>query len=46
MADETTSIWSDMWEKAKGAFSAMKDWPKTVSFMSGFIIALILKALV
>jgi hypothetical protein len=46
MSDETTSVFSDIWAKAKAAFAAVKDWPKSVSFIAGFVAALVLKAMV
>ena len=43
---ETTSVFSDIWTKVKGAFEAVKAWPKSVSFITGFVSALVLKAMV
>lgn len=46
MADETTSIWSDMWEKAKAVPAMVAAWPKTFCFGLGFGTAIILMAMV
>jgi hypothetical protein len=43
---ETTSVFSDIWTKVKGAFEAVKAWPKSSSFLAGFIAGVVLKALV
>jgi hypothetical protein len=43
---ETTSVLSDIWAKVKGAFEAVKAWPKSSSFLAGFIAGVVLKAMV
>ena len=42
---ETTSVLSDIWAKAKGVFEVVTAWPKSVSFIVGFVSALVLKAM-